>query len=84
MEISLSHLSMLIELTEREIKHLKHVIDDPSSSEDEIDNCGELSIQYLSLSSALAELYKKKWSPSSDQPNYEDLINEIHTDDTQQ
>ncbi|HEY6528040.1 MAG TPA: hypothetical protein VIZ65_05060 [Cellvibrionaceae bacterium] len=69
---------MLIELTERKIKQLKHVIDDPSSSEDEIDNCGELSMQYLSLSSTLAELYKDQWSPSSDLPNYEDLINEIH------
>lgn len=82
MELSLSQLSMLIELTELEILRLKHIIDDPSSPDDEIDNCGELSMQYLSLSSTLAGLYKNQWSPDSDQPNYEDLINEIHTNNT--
>ncbi|MEY4588042.1 MAG: hypothetical protein RL497_118 [Pseudomonadota bacterium] len=77
MEISLSQLSMLIELTEREIKRIKHIIDDPSSTDEEADNCGELSMQYLSLSSTLAQLYKNKWPGDSGQPTYDDLTDEI-------
>ncbi len=77
MELSLSHLSMLIELTERQFFSLKNIIDNESSTEEEVDDAGELSMQYLALSSALSELYKDKWSQNSEHPQYEDLIKEI-------
>jgi hypothetical protein len=77
MELSLSQLSILIELTEREIEQLKRIIDNPSSRHDDVDNCGELSMQYLSLSSTLAELYKNKWTSNSGQPSYGDLTDAI-------
>ncbi|HMW46744.1 MAG TPA: hypothetical protein PKC70_00490 [Cellvibrionaceae bacterium] len=78
MELTLSQLSLLIELTEREITQLKQIINDSSSSEEEVDNCGELSIQYLALSARLAELYKENWSIESGQPAFEVLIEDIH------
>ena len=78
MEFSLSHISMLIELTEKEINQLKQVIDNPDSSDEEVDDSGELSTQYLSLSSALASAYKNQWSPDSNYPDYEKLIARIN------
>ena len=79
MELSLSHLSLLIELTDKEIKHLKKIIDDPSSLDNEVDDSGELTMQYIALSSALAEQYKTKWTSNSEHPSYEDLVNELHS-----
>jgi hypothetical protein len=77
MELSLSHLSLLIELTENEISAMKDIIDNPKSSEEEINDSGEHSMQLLSLASALAELYKEKWSSNCEQPGYKELINDI-------
>lgn len=74
MELSLIQISLLIELTDKEIKHLKQVIDAPDSSDEEVDDCGELSMQYVALESALASLYKSKWSEDCGQPSYEELI----------
>lgn len=74
MEFSLLHVSMLIELTDEKIRQLKEIIDDPSSSDDEANDSAELSMQYIALSSALAEQYKSKWSSNSEHPCYEHLI----------
>ncbi|TQV65678.1 hypothetical protein FKG94_28295 [Exilibacterium tricleocarpae] len=73
MELSLIQIALLIELTDKEIKQLKQVIDNPSSADDEVDDCGELSTQYIALESALAALYKSKWSKDCGQPSYEEL-----------
>jgi hypothetical protein len=77
MDLSLSHLSMLIELTANEIANLQKIINDPSSADNEVNDSGELSMQYIALSSVLAEMYKNKWSKDSGHPSYKDLIDEI-------
>lgn len=77
MDLSLSQLAMLIELTEREVIHLKNVIESSESTVDDVDDCGELTVQYLALSSLLAQLYKEKWSPAASLPEYEDLLKEM-------
>lgn len=77
MDLSLSQLAMLIELTERELIHLKSVIESPESTDDDVDDSGELTVQYLALSSSLAQLYKEKWSPAASLPEYEDLVKEL-------
>lgn len=77
MELSLIQIALLIELTDKEIKQLKQAIDDPGSSDEEVDDCGELSMQYLALESALASLYKSKWSEDCGQPSYEELVKNI-------
>lgn len=77
MELSLSHLSLMIELTESEIYRMKSIIDNSSSTEEEVDASGEHSMQLLSLSTALAELYKHKWSDNCNYPSYEDLVSSL-------
>lgn len=77
MELSLIQIALLIELTDKEIKELKQVIDNPSSSEEEVDDCGELSTQYIALESTLAFLYKSKWAEGCGQPSYEELVKNI-------
>ncbi len=78
MELSLSHLSLLIELTEVELAEMKKIIESPDSSDEEIDDSGEHSMQLLSLSSALQTMYKNKWNSDDDELSYDELISDIH------
>lgn len=77
MELSLIQLSLLIELTDKEIKRLKDTIDNPNSTEEDVDDCGELSLQYLALESTLAEIYKSKWSEGCGEPSYDELVKNL-------
>jgi len=79
MELSLSQLSLLVELTEVELAEMKKITDAPSSTEEEADDAGEHSMQMLALASALQALYKEKWSASDEEKNYEELIKDIHS-----
>lgn len=78
MELSLSHLSLLIELTEVELAEMKKVIENPNASDEEVNDSSEHSMQLLSLSSALQTMYKNKWESSADDFNYDELIADIH------
>jgi hypothetical protein len=75
MDLSLSQIAMLIEMTGNEIAALKKVIDNASSSEEQVDDSGELILQYISLESTLENIYKEKWHPDSGEPRYEELRN---------
>ena len=79
MQLSLIHLALLIELNYNEIKKLKKIIDDPSSSDQEESDSAESSMQYIALESALADAYKALWSKDSLRPSYDELIEEIST-----
>ena len=78
MELSLSHLSLLIELTEVELAEMKKIIDSPNASDEEVNDSSEHSMQLLSLSSALQTMYKNKWASSDDELSYDKLIDDIH------
>jgi len=51
MKLSLSQLSLLIELTEVELAEMKKIIDNPSSSIEAADDAGEHSMQIMCFSS---------------------------------
>ncbi len=74
MELSLAQLALVIELNEKEIRSLKRVIDSPDATDEEVDDAGELVMQYLALSSSLATIYKERWSSGSNLPEYEELV----------
>lgn len=78
MELSLIQLSLLVELTVKEIKQLKETIENPNSTDEEVDDSGELSMQYIALESTLAEIYKSKWSEDCGEPSYEELIQSLN------
>ncbi len=78
MELSLSHLSLLIELTEVELADMKKIIENPDSSSKEADDSSEHSMQLLSISSVLQTMYKNKWSSLNDELSYSALIDDIY------
>ena len=78
MELSLSQLALLIELTEVELAEMKKIIEDTNSDDDLINDSSEHSLQLLALSSTLKTMYKIKWADSEDEISYELLIDDIH------
>jgi hypothetical protein len=78
MELSLSQLGLLIELTEVELAEMKKNIEDTNSNDDLINDSSEHSLQLLALSSTLKTMYKIKWVESEDEMSYELLIDDIH------
>ena len=78
MELSLSQLGLLIELTEVELAEMKKNIEDTNSNDDLINDSSEHSLQLLALSSTLKTMYKIKWADSEDEISYELLIDDIH------
>lgn len=78
MELSLSQLGLLIELTEVELAEMKKIIEDTNSDDDLINDSSEHSLQLLALSSTLKTMYKMKWAESEDEMSYELLIDDIH------
>jgi hypothetical protein len=78
MELSLSQLALLIELTEVELAEMKKIIEDKNSDDDLINDSSEHSLQLLALSSTLKTMYKIKWAESEDDMSYELLIDDIH------
>ena len=78
MELSLSQLGLLIELTEVELAEMKKIIEDTNSDDDLINDSSEHSLQLLALSSTLKTMYKIKWADSEDEISYELLIDDIH------
>lgn len=78
MELSLSQLALLIELTEVELAEMKKIIEDTNSDDDLINDSSEHSLQLLALSSTLKTMYKMKWAESEDEMSYELLIDDIH------
>ena len=78
MELSLSQLALLIELTEVELAEMKKIIEDKNADADLINDSSEHSLQLLALSSTLKTMYKIKWADSEDEISYELLIDDIH------
>ena len=78
MELSLSQLALLIELTEVELAEMKKIIEDKNADDDLINDSSEHSLQLLALSSTLKTMYKMKWAESEDEMSYELLIDDIH------
>ena len=80
MQLSLTQLALLIELTEIEIAQMKGIIDNPESSDAEADDASEHSMQLLALSSTLQTMYKELHGSSHDSDmTYDELITDIHT-----
>ena len=78
MELSLSQLGLLIELTEVELAEMKKIIEDKNADDDLINDSSEHSLQLLALSSTLKTMYKIKWSELEGAMSYELLIDGIH------
>lgn len=78
MELSVSQLAIIIELTEVEIGVMKKIIDEPNSTDEERDDASEHSMQLLALSSTLQEMYKEKYVQGDDEPSYELLVKSIY------
>ena len=60
-------------MTENEIVTLKKLVDNLSSYEEQVDDNGEFILQYISLESALANIYQANWHPDFGKPKYDDL-----------
>ena len=78
MNLSISHLALLIELTEVEIAEMKKIIDSLTSSDQEKDDAGEHTMQLMSLSSVLHHLYRDQVFKAEDEMSYDELIDDIH------
>ena len=78
MSLSITHLALLIEMTEVEIYEMKKVIESNKSTDEEKDDAGEHTVQLLSLSSALQEIYSSQITNSDSAESYDELIDDIH------
>mgnify|MGYP000607399474 CR=1 FL=1 len=79
MNLSLTDLSILIELTEKELTDLHSVINNENADEELRDANAEYSVQVGNTAGILKAQYKSLWSPDCNFQSYEDLIKEIES-----
>lgn len=73
MELNLSDLTVLIELTQKELNELKHVVDN-TDDEQLAEDCAICLVQVGNAAGKLKSLYESLWTPDSNYGSYEDLI----------
>lgn len=72
MKFTLSELSTLIKLVEKEETELHKQID--SDDESISDSAADLSVHVGKISGKLKELYESEWSEGSNHPPYEEVL----------
>lgn len=78
MPLSLSQLTLIIEMTEVEMAETRKIIVSPSSSKKQMNDAGEHALQLLALSSTLQQLYREQFHPGDNALPYDKLITDIH------
>ncbi|WP_196138331.1 hypothetical protein [Aliikangiella sp. G2MR2-5] len=78
MDLSLADLSILIELTEREMIELQSLIDN-SPSQEIVNDSGESLVTVSITASKLKKLYEQKWSPDCNYCSYKELVRAAHS-----
>lgn len=74
MELNLSDLTVLIELTQKEINELKQVMD--HTDDDQLaEDCAICLVQVGNVAGKLKSQYEELWTHDSNYGSYEDLIN---------
>ena len=73
MELNLSDLTVLIELTQKEISELKQVMD--QTDDDQLSEDSAIClVQIGNVAGKLKNQYEKLWTPNCNYPSYEELL----------
>lgn len=73
MELSLSDLTVLVELTQKELNELTHVVEN-TDDEQLAEDCAIYLVQVGNTAGKLKSLYENLWTPDSNYGTYDDLI----------
>lgn len=76
MALTLTDLSVLIRLMKTEMKSLDSVANDSFVDSRTSDDCGGRLVSARETAAHLKEAYESQWTPASNLPSYDELVNE--------